>query len=85
MRTFCSFSPDYQSLLRKLKDPLGLRASECVVQFPFSTLPAEAEKTEEELNRITERKREQGRKLQEIAAKARLEKVSSSSTTLSSG
>ena len=33
------------------------------------------EKTEEELARIAERRREQGRKLQEIAAKSRLEKV----------
>ena len=34
------------------------------------------EKSEEELARIAERKKEQGRKLQEMAAKVRMEKVS---------
>lgn len=57
-----------------LKDPLKLRASEIVVQFPFA-LPVVEEKTEEELARISEKRKEQGRKLQEIAAKARMEKV----------
>lgn len=74
LRTFCSFSPDYQALLRKLKNPMELQASESIIQFPYTAV-ADVEKTEEELNRITERKREQGRKLQEMAAKARVEKV----------
>lgn len=51
-----------------------MRAHEKIVQFPFSAPTAE-EKTEEELARIAERRREQGRKLQELAAKAREEKV----------
>lgn len=58
-----------------MKDPLSLKAHQIVIQFPFSA-PAAEEKTEEELARITERRREQGRKLQEIAAKARMDKVS---------
>ena len=33
------------------------------------------EKTEEELAKITERRKEQGKKLQEMAARVRLEKV----------
>ena len=33
------------------------------------------DKTEEELTRISEKRKEQGRKLQEIAAKSRVEKV----------
>lgn len=74
MQNFCEFATDYPALLRTLADPLHLRASERIIQFPFST-PAAEEKTEEELARIAERKREQGRKLQEIAAKARMEKV----------
>jgi hypothetical protein len=61
-------------MLRKLKDPLQLRAAEQVIQFPYVLVPFE-EKTEEELLRIAERKREQGRKLQELAANKRLEKA----------
>lgn len=45
------------------------------MQFPFA-LPVVEEKTEEELAKIAEKRKEQGRKLQEIAAKTRLEKVS---------
>ena len=74
LQNFCEFSPDYTALLRKLKDPLNLRASERIIQFPF-TLPTTEEKTEEELARIAERRKEQGRKLQELAAKSRAEKV----------
>jgi len=37
----------------------------------------ETEKTEEELAKITERRKEQGKKLQEMAARVRLEKVHS--------
>ena len=75
LQTFCEFSPDYPALLRRLKDPLNLRAAERIIQFPY-TLPVTEEKTEEELARIAERKKEQGRKLQELAAKSRMEKVS---------
>lgn len=74
LQNLCSFSPDYPALLRDLKDPLKLRAAEHIVQFPF-TVPVQEEKTEEELARIAERKREQGRKLQEMAARSRMEKV----------
>jgi actin-related protein 5 len=77
LQNYCSFSPDYNTLLRRLKDPLELRGSECVIQFPYALPVAEAEKTEEELARIAERKREQGKRLQELAAKNRLEKASS--------
>lgn len=64
-----------------MKDPLNLKLRQIVVQFPFSA-PATEEKTEEELARIAERRREQGRKLQEIAAKARMEKVRARSMLL---
>lgn len=60
--------------MRALKDPLKLRENTCTIQFPFA-LPVVEEKTEEELARIAEKRREQGRKLQEIAAKTRMEKV----------
>ncbi|KIP05326.1 hypothetical protein PHLGIDRAFT_74446 [Phlebiopsis gigantea 11061_1 CR5-6] len=74
LQNHCEFSADYPSLLRTLKDPAQLRLYEKVIQFPFSA-PTTEEKTEEELARITERRREQGRKLQELAAKAREEKL----------
>ncbi|KAI0048851.1 actin-like ATPase domain-containing protein [Auriscalpium vulgare] len=74
LQTFCEVSPDYLALLRRLRDPTQLRAVERVIQFPF-TLPTVEERTEEELSRIAERRREQGKKLQELAAKARSEKL----------
>ena len=67
-------SPDYAALLRSLRDPLQLRAVERIIQFPF-VLPAADERTEEEIARAAEKRRDQGKKLQEMAAKARLEKV----------
>lgn len=75
LHTFCDFSTDYQAQLRTLKDPLHLRASEKIIQFPFS-VPMAEDKTEEELTRIAEKRKEQGKKLQEMAAKSRVEKVS---------
>jgi actin-related protein 5 len=75
LRNFCEFATDYPVLLRTLNDPFKLSASSRIIQFPF-TLPVIEEKSEEELARIAERKKEQGRKLQEMAAKVRMEKVS---------
>lgn len=57
-----------------MKDPFKLKASEVIIQFPY-TLPVTEEKTEEELARIAEKRKEQGYKLQEMAAKKRTEKV----------
>ncbi|KAI6153133.1 chromatin remodeling complex subunit [Pisolithus tinctorius] len=74
LHNFCEFSPDYQATLRSLRDPNVMRAAARVVQFPF-TVPVTEEKTEEELARIAERRKEQGKKLQEMAAKNRMEKV----------
>ena len=51
-----------------------MRAAERIVQFPFS-IPVVEEKTEEEISRIAEKRKEQGKKLQELAAKSRMEKV----------
>jgi actin-related protein 5 len=67
-------SPDYSALLRRLRDPRQLRAVERVIQFPF-VIPAADERTEEEIARAAEKRREQGKRLQGMAAKARLEKV----------
>jgi len=74
LRNFCEVAEDYTSLIRSFNDPNVLRAHEKIVQFPF-TVPVADEKTEEELARAAEKRKEQGRKLQEIAAKTRMEKV----------
>lgn len=74
LHNLCEFATDYGALVRELTDPLKLRASERIVQFPF-TAPVENEKTEEELVKIAERRKEQGKKLQEMAANKRVEKV----------
>ncbi|KAJ7725515.1 hypothetical protein DFH07DRAFT_946209 [Mycena maculata] len=81
LHNFCEFAPDYLGLLRSLTSPAALRAADRIVQFPFS-LPVQEEKTPEELERITERRREQGRKLQEMAAKMRTEKLLQKETDL---
>ncbi|KNZ80015.1 Actin-like protein arp5 [Termitomyces sp. J132] len=74
LHNFCEFATDYTAVLRTLKDPLKMRAAERIVQFPF-VLPVYEEKTEEELNRLAEKRKEQGKKLQELAAKTRVEKL----------
>ncbi|KAJ7671952.1 hypothetical protein B0H17DRAFT_1244632 [Mycena rosella] len=81
LHTFCEFAPDYPALLRSLASPAALRAADRIVQFPF-TLQVAEEKTPEELERIAERRREQGRKLQEMAAKMRTEKLLQKETDL---
>jgi len=74
LKKLCSFAPDYLACVRSLKNPNSLRASEFIVQFPFAAQVQE-EKTEEELARIAEKRKEQGEKLQEMAAKNRAEKL----------
>ncbi|KAJ7630374.1 chromatin remodeling complex subunit [Roridomyces roridus] len=81
LHNLCEFAPDYTSLLRSLNSPDALRAVDRIVQFPFSAQVQE-EKTPEELERIAERRREQGRKLQEMAAKMRTEKLLQKETDL---
>ncbi|KAJ8482260.1 hypothetical protein ONZ45_g15010 [Pleurotus djamor] len=81
LQTHCEFSPDYVSLLRRLADPLNMRAASHIIQFPF-VQPVTEEKTEEELARIAEKRKEQGKKLQEIAATKRAEKLLQKETDL---
>ncbi|KAJ8088694.1 Nuclear actin-protein involved in chromatin remodeling [Marasmius tenuissimus] len=79
LRNFCEVAEDYTSLFRSFNDPNVLRAHEKIIQFPFS-LPVMDEKTEEELARAAEKRKEQGRKLQEMAAKTRMEKLAQKET-----
>ncbi|CAK5279817.1 unnamed protein product [Mycena citricolor] len=81
LQNMCEFAPDYLSLLRSFKYCDVLRAHDRIVQFPFAQLVQE-EKSPEELERAAERRREQGRKLQEMAAKMRTEKLEQKETDL---
>lgn len=70
----CYVSQDYDRELGGYLDWTGLEDRDHVIQYPFTEhiIP---EKTEEELAKIAERKKESGRRLQEQAAKMRLEKL----------
>ncbi|KAL2868959.1 actin-related protein ARP5 [Aspergillus lucknowensis] len=70
----CYISKDYDRELSGYLDWTGLEDRDHVIQYPF-TEHIVPEKTEEELARIAERKKESGRRLQEQAAKMRLEKL----------
>jgi hypothetical protein len=70
----CYFSSNYDDEIRSLADPVAMANMTKVVQFPYSE-PDVVEKTEEELAAQKERRREHGRRLQEMQAKQRAEKV----------
>lgn len=74
IRDHCYVSTDYDREVGEYLEWTGLEDRDHVVQYPFTEhiIPP---KSEEELARIAERKKEGGRRLQEQAAKARLEKL----------
>lgn len=74
MMEHCYISGDYKEEVTSYLDAEVLEEKDRVIQFPF-TETVRIEKSQEELDRIAERRKESGRKLQEQAAKARLEKV----------
>ncbi|KAK4146857.1 actin-like protein arp5 [Dichotomopilus funicola] len=74
VRDFCYVSADYNEEVAKFLDWTGLEDRERIVQYPY-TEEVVVQKTEEELARIAERKKESGRRLQEQAAKMRLERL----------
>jgi actin-related protein 5 len=74
VREHCYVSRQYGTELTNYLDWSGLEDRDHVIQYPF-TEQTVIEKTGEELARIAERKREGGRRLQEQAAKMRLEKL----------
>ncbi|KAL8954080.1 MAG: hypothetical protein Q9222_000093 [Ikaeria aurantiellina] len=80
-RDQCYISHDYDSEVSTFLRWSGLEERDHVVQYPF-TEQVTIEKSEEELARIAERKREGGRRLQEQAAKMRLEKLIRKEQTL---
>ncbi|CAM1511348.1 Fc.00g088610.m01.CDS01 [Cosmosporella sp. VM-42] len=67
-------SQNYDEEIAEYLDWTGLEDRDIVIQYPF-TEEVIIQKSEEELARIVERKKESGRRLQEQAAKMRLEKL----------
>ncbi|KAK8090900.1 actin [Apiospora phragmitis] len=67
-------SKAFDDEIRSYLDWTGLEDRDIVTQYPF-TEEVIIQKSEEELARIAERKKESGRRLQEQAAKMRLEKL----------
>ena len=74
VKEHCCVSQDYDVELRSFLDWSGLEDRDHVIQYPFTEREV-VEKSEEDLARIAERKKESGRRLQEQAAKMRLEKL----------
>ncbi|KAK4134364.1 ARP5-like protein [Trichocladium antarcticum] len=74
VRDFCYVSQDYTQESAGFLEWTGLEDRERIIQYPY-TEEVVVQKTEEELARIAERKRESGRRLQEQAAKMRLERL----------
>lgn len=74
LRDHCYVSKAYDDELRSYLDWTGLEDRDVVIQYPY-TEEVVVQKSEEELARIAERKKESGRRLQEQAAKMRLEKL----------
>jgi actin-related protein 5 len=70
----CYVSQNYDEESSRFFDWTGLEDRDLIIQYPF-TEHVVVEKTEEELARIAERKKESGRRLQEQAAKLRLERL----------
>ncbi|KAF2225514.1 hypothetical protein BDZ85DRAFT_67449 [Elsinoe ampelina] len=74
VRRHCYISQDYDREMARFLDWTGLEERDITVQLPFVEKEV-AVKTEEELARAAEKRKEGGRRLQEQAAKMRLEKL----------
>jgi len=74
LKDFCYLSEDYDEEIQTYLDWTGLEDRERIIQYPY-TEEVVVQKTEEELAKIAERKKESGRRLQEQAAKMRLERL----------
>lgn len=74
VRDHCYVSKDYETELSTYLDWTGLEDRDHIIQHPFTEREV-VQKTEEELARQAEKRKESGRRLQEQAAKMRLEKL----------
>lgn len=74
VREHCYVSQDYNSEISSYLDWTGLEDRDHVIQYPY-TEEVVVQKSEEELAKAAEKRKESGRRLQEQAAKMRLEKL----------
>ncbi|KAK4570452.1 Nuclear actin-protein involved in chromatin remodeling [Recurvomyces mirabilis] len=74
VREHCYVSQDYRGEATRMLEWSGLEERDQLVQLPFQEKEV-VQKTEEEVRLAEERKRESGRRLQEQAAKMRLDKL----------
>lgn len=74
LRDHCYLAKDYESELSTYLDWTGLEDRDHVIQYPYVE-EVIIQKSEEELARIAEKRKEGGRRLQEQAAKMRLDKL----------
>lgn len=75
IKNYCYLSKDFDKEMSTFLDWTGLEEERnIIVQYPY-TEQVVVEKSAEDLARIAERKKESGRRLQEQAAKMRLEKL----------
>ncbi|TIA91978.1 hypothetical protein E3P99_00835 [Wallemia hederae] len=74
LTNYCTYADDYSEFIKSMEDPDQLKKADCVIQFPYNATIPEG-KSAEELERQAEKKREAGRRLQEQAAKTRVEKL----------
>jgi actin-related protein 5 len=74
IRDHCYLSQNYDQELSTYLEWTGLEDRDHVIQFPY-TEEIIVQKSEEELARVAEKRKESGRRLQEQAAKMRLEKL----------
>ena len=70
----CYISQNYDQEMLRILDWSGLEDRDHIIQLPYQEKEV-VQKTEEELRRAEEKRREGGRRLQEQAAKMRLEKL----------
>lgn len=71
----CYVLKNYAEELRTYLDMANLDKNDVVIQAPVEIAPEKAKKSDEELARQAERRREMGRRLQEQAQKKRLESI----------
>lgn len=74
VREHCHVSQDYESELSRYLEWTGLEDRDHIIQWPF-TEQVIPQKSEEELARAAEKRKESGRRLKEQAAKMRLQKL----------
>lgn len=74
LKEYCYNSKDYDNEVKNYLRWDGLEERDIVIQYPY-TEEVIVQKSEEELAKIAERKKESGRRLQEQAARLRLERL----------